>query len=278
MIKVYPTMDALVIASHVNRFLRHSVIIPDRVASMIAAKQRDGRDYVMGTFVQCGSIASVTTMLADINDCMNRYRFPAGGRDAELLTELLALRAYVIAKGTRVAVRDWPSRYPLVAGEHDTSDPRRSVASYPYHSAEWMTELIARQRADYVPVFVGQLTVGERQLLERAQIHYSAQFDGATPPPVGVNPALAMGEWHHTNRDGVQDLTWDRDQFLALVHTLRWYADYDHDGPRCDSSCLERREARTLLKDIAASYAVLFSRADFEAGLFDYDPAEFDNI
>lgn len=274
MFKVYPTIDALVIASHVNRFLRYSVIIPDGVASMIAAKQRNIHQYGLVPFSRDGGI-SEGTMLAEIHDCMNRIAFPTG-RDAELLAELLALRAYVTVKKSRVPVPDWPSRYPLVASEHDISDPHRSEASYRYDSAEWMIELVARQRTDYVPVFLGQLTVGEAQLLERAQIAYSGQFDETTPPPpVGVNPMLARGESHNTDRDGVQDLTWDRDQFLALVYTLLWYADHAHDS--CGSSCGDvgqQRAARVLLKDIAASYAVLFDHADFRAGLFDHNPDE----
>lgn len=247
----------LVMQSYAMRSIRDGVVIPDEVARMIAGVHVGSGEPALTAFEQTGVI-DADAMYAELRVRLELLN-PPHGQEIGLCAAFVALQCYVILHGQRDAVPGWTDEdaYMIVSRYSERHDPDGGHNEFTWASDSLLTELVARQRADYVPLFVAWLTPGEVDVLHGAVIAYDAHL-ASNPKPPGIVAAFGGGIILALGEDGDDSYTWDPQSFASMLHSLRWFAGHDHGecNPKCGSDDEQRGRARTLYTEIAESLGV----------------------
>lgn len=249
------SLSQLTMLAYSMRTIQDGQPIPDEVARMIAGTHAASGEVALAALEQTGAI-DLPRVLAELNARLEHFQ---GGTEPELSAGVFALQAYVLLHGSREAVAGWPeqkiehvvSRY----ADHERDDYGRFT--FAWDSPALLTELIARQRADYTPVFVAALSPAEWEDVAHIAVTFDAHLDERSTP-AGVIPIFGVGLVVAVQDDGHEVFTWDHVSFTALVSGLRWYATHQHRSclPTCRLDDAQRSRARTLYLEIAEALGV----------------------
>jgi hypothetical protein len=252
------SLSQLVMQSYSMRSIRDGKLIPDEVARLIAGVHVVSAEPALTALEQTGAI-ELDAVLSELRVRFEHLRAPFG-QEIDLSAAFFALQCYVIHHGPRDVVPEWATEqdaYLIASRYSERSDPNGGHGEFPWASDELLTELVARQRADYTPLFTACLRPDEVETLHSAVIAYDTHLGGIPNPP-GIIAAFGVGILLAEGEDGDDTYTWDARAFASMLHGLRWYALHRHKGcrPSCGDDDVQRKRTRTLYVEIAEALGV----------------------